>query len=161
MPLRVLTLIPPALVVGLAVPVLAGPVVCRTGFEAPLDRDGRREGPPLEVTRCGAVQTVPELLERRYASWTAPYARGVDLTHQITDLFGIAMGGGDGTRVMGLGFTDQTIVWDGSAVEGTYRTLLEEQSPPLPLRVADRIDGGGNPGALPNLSRRQAIRGLW
>jgi hypothetical protein len=71
------------------------------------------------------------------------------------------MGGGDGTRVMGLGFTDQTIVWDGSAVEGTYRTLLEEQSPPLPLRVADRIDGGGSPGALPNLSRRQAIRGLW
>jgi len=161
MPMRLLALIPPALVLGLAAPLLAGPVVCRTGFEAPLDRDGRREGPPLEVTRCGAVQTVPELLERRYASWTAPYARGVDLTHQITDLFGIARGGGDGSRVMGLGFTDQTIVWDGSAIENPYRTLIEEQSPPLPLRVADRSDGAGSPGALPNLSRPQGIRGLW
>ncbi len=159
--MRLLALMAPVLVLGPAMPVLAGPVVCRTGYEAPLDRDGRREGPPVEVTRCGAVQTVPELLERRYASWTAPYARGVDLTHQITDLFGIAMGGGNGSRVMGLGFTDQTIVWDGSAIENTYRTLLEEQSPPLPLRVADRFSGDGSPGALPNLSRPQGIRGLW
>lgn len=159
--MRLLALMAPVLVLGPAMPVLAGPVVCRTGYEAPLDRDGRREGPPVEVTRCGAVQTVPELLERRYASWTAPYARGVDLTHQITDLFGIAMGGGNGSRVMGLGFTDQTIVWDGSAIENTYRSLLEEQSPPLPLRVADRFSGDGSPGALPNLSRPQGIRGLW
>ncbi len=159
--MRLLALMAPVLVLGPAMQVLAGPVVCRTGYEAPLDRDGRREGPPVEVTRCGAVQTVPELLERRYASWTAPYARGVDLTHQITDLFGIAMGGGNGSRVMGLGFTDQTIVWDGSAIENTYRTLLEEQSPPLPLRVADRFSGDGSPGALPNLSRPQGIRGLW
>jgi hypothetical protein len=146
MTLRVLTVLSPALMLGLAGPVLSGPVVCRTGFEAPMDRDGRREGLPLEVTRCGAVQTEPELLERRYASWTAPYARGVDLTHQITDLFGIAMGGGDGSRLMGLGFTDQTIVWDGSAVEATYRSLLEEQSPLLPLRVSDRL---------------APVRGLW
>ena len=159
--MRVLALIAPVLALGLAGPVLAGPVVCRTGFEAPLDRDGRREGGPIEVTRCGPVQTVPQLLERRYASWTAPYARGVDLTHQLTDLFGIAMGGGDGSRVMGLGFTDQTIVWDGSAIENTYRSLLEEQSPPLPLRVADRFNGDGSPGTLPNLSRPQPIRGLW
>ena len=159
--MRLLALMAPVLVLGPAMPVLAGPVVCRTGYEAPLDRDGRREGPPVEVTRCGAVQTVSELLERRYASWTAPYARGVDLTHQITDLFGIAMGGGNGSRVMGLGFTDQTIVWDGSAIENTYRSLLEEQSPPLPLRVADRFSGDGSPGALPNLSRPQGIRGLW
>lgn len=159
--MRLLALMAPVLVLGPAMPVLAGPVVCRTGYEAPLDRDGRREGPPVEVTRCGAVQTVPELLEHRYASWTAPYARGVDLTHQITDLFGIAMGGGNGSRVMGLGFTDQTIVWDGSAIENTYRSLLEEQSPPLPLRVADRFSGDGSPGALPNLSRPQGIRGLW
>ncbi|MFW6732121.1 MAG: Occludin/ELL family protein [Synechococcus sp.] len=140
MPLRLLALFSTALVLAQAGPALAGPVMCRTSLEAPLDREGRREGLPLEVTRCGAVQTVPELLERRYASWTAPYARGVDLTHQLTDLFGIAMGGGDGSRVMGLGFTDQTIVWDGSAVEATYRSLLNEQSAPLPLRVADRLE---------------------
>lgn len=41
--------------------------------------------------------TVPELEEQRYFSYRAPFARGVDLTHQITDLLGLAMGGGDGT----------------------------------------------------------------
>ncbi len=41
--------------------------------------------------------TVPELVEQRYFSYSAPFARGVDLTHQITDLLGLAMGGGDGT----------------------------------------------------------------
>jgi hypothetical protein len=47
------------------------------------------------------------------------------------------MGGGDGTRVMGFGFPDQTIVWDGSAIENTYRSQLQQQSRPLPQRVID------------------------
>jgi hypothetical protein len=33
-----------------------------------------------------------------YYSYRAPFARGVDMTHQITDLLGIAMGGGEGNR---------------------------------------------------------------
>ena len=44
---------------------------------------------PVEVTRCSAVVTVPQLVERRYYSYTSPYARGVDITHQITDILGI------------------------------------------------------------------------
>jgi hypothetical protein len=113
-------------------PAQAGPVICTTTYEAPL-----ASGQPVEVTRCGVLQTTAELIDRRFFSYTSPYARGVDITHQITDLLGISMGGGDGTKVMGLGFPDQTIIWDGSAVENTYRALLEEQSPPLPLRVSD------------------------
>jgi len=104
-------------------------------------------------------------MTRRFYSYTAPYARGIDVTHQITDILGIAMGGGDGTKVMGLGFPDQTIVWDGSAVENTYQVLLEQQSHPLPWRTADVSNGfctglarGGcstpSPAAAP-------IRGLW
>ena len=31
---------------------------------------------------------------------------------------------------MGLGFPDQTIIWDGSAVENTTNALLEEQALP-------------------------------
>jgi hypothetical protein len=107
-------------------------VLCNTTLEAPLGSSA-----PVEVTRCGVVQTVPALVQRRYFSYRSPFARGVDLTHQITDFFGIAMGGGDGTKVMGLGFPDQAIVWDGSAVENTMNVLLEEQSDPLPLRTAD------------------------
>lgn len=113
-------------------PAQAGPVICTTTYEAPL-----ASGQPVEVTRCGVLQTTAELIDRRFFSYTSPYARGVDITHQITDLLGISMGGGDGTKVMGLGFPDQTIIWDGSAVENTYRALLEEQSTPLPLRVSD------------------------
>lgn len=88
-------------------PAAAGPVVCTTTLEAPNSSGQALNGGaagPVEVTRCGVVQTTPQLMEQRFFSYTAPFARGVSLTNQITDLFGIAMGGGDGTRVMGFGF---------------------------------------------------------
>jgi hypothetical protein len=114
-------------------PVAAGPVLCKTTLEAPLGSSA-----PVEVTRCGAIETVPDRIERRYYGWRAPFARGVSLTHQITDVLGIAMGGGvNGNRIMGLGFPDQAIVWDGSAVENTALSLLEEQNVAMPLRTAD------------------------
>jgi hypothetical protein len=150
-----------------ATPVAAGPVVCTTSLEAP-----QASGVPVEVTRCGPVVTTPELVERRFYGWTSPYARGIDITHQITDLLGIAMGGGDGTKVMGFGFPDQTIVWDGSALETTTAVLLEQQGSPLPWRTADLSNGfcqglpkgtctGG--GAAPRWPQRgsSTIRGLW
>lgn len=130
----------------------AGPVVCTTTLEPPL-LSGARSGVgasagelgvasgPVEVTRCGQVQTPPALMEKRFYSFRAPYAPGVSLTNQITDLFGIALGGVDGTRVMGLGFPDQAIVWDGTAVENTYRVLLEQQSGPMPWRTVDVPNG--------------------
>ena len=130
----------------------AGPVVCTTTLEPPL-LSGARSGVgasagelgvasgPVEVTRCGQVQTPPALMDKRFYSFRAPYAPGVSLTNQITDLFGIALGGVDGTRVMGLGFPDQAIVWDGTAVENTYRVLLEQQSGPMPWRTVDVPNG--------------------
>ena len=130
----------------------AGPVVCTTTLEPPLLGDARSgvgasagelgvASGPVEVTRCGQVQTPPALMEKRFYSFRAPYAPGVSLTNQITDLFGIALGGVDGTRVMGLGFPDQAIVWDGTAVENTYRVLLEQQSRPMPWRTVDVPNG--------------------
>ena len=131
------SLVLPAGLAALAIPsASAGPVVCRTSIEAPLD------GSPLvEVSRCAPVTTTPELMEQRFFSYTAPYARGVSVVNQITDVLGIAMGGREGNRVMGLGFPDQTIVWDGSAVENTYQVLLDHQSTPLPWRTADVSNG--------------------
>jgi len=154
-------------------PLQAGPVLCTTTLEAPPLAASGPPAAPVEVTRCGVVTTVPELLNRQFYAWTSPYARGVDITHQITDFFGIAMGGGDGTRVMGLGFPDQTIVWDGSAIENTAKVLLQDQSPIVPLRTGDLpnvfgsslggsalpSDGGygiGTPSPYPPSSR-----GLW
>ena len=132
-----------ALMAGpLAVPALAGPVVCTTTLEAPPQASaGASPAAPVEVTRCGTVQTAPQLMEERFFSYTGPFARGVSLRNQITDLFGIAMGGRDGNRVMGLGFADQTIVWDGSAVENTTNFLLDQQSDPMPLRTGDISSG--------------------
>ena len=91
----------------------------------------------MEVTRCGSVERADTLVENRFYTWTAPYARGVDVIHQVTDLLGIAMAGPEGNRLMGLGFPDQTIIWDGSAVENTTNALLEEQSAPIPWRTVD------------------------
>ena len=156
----VLPAVPPRL-------AMAGPVVCTTTLEAPSGATA-----PVEVTRCGPVVTTPELVERRFYGWTSPYARGIDITHQITDLLGIAMGGGDGTKVMGFGFPDQTIVWDGSALETTTQVLLEQQGSALPWRTADLSNGfcqglpkGGCPGssAVPRWPQASSrlIRGLW
>ncbi|MCP9927395.1 Occludin/ELL family protein [Cyanobium sp. CH-040] len=125
-----------------AQPATAGPVVCTTTLEAPpASSAGASLAAPVEITRCGSVQTASELMEQRFYSYTAPFARGVSLSNQITDLFGIAMGGVEGNRVMGFGFTDQTIVWDGSAVENTTNFLLDQQSDPMPLRTGDISSG--------------------
>ena len=143
-------------------PALAGPMLCSTTFEAPLGSSSDTNLTPIEVTRCGPVQTSAELMDQRAFSYTSPFARGIDITHQITDLLGISMGGGNGTKVMGFGFPDQTIVWDGSAIENTYRSQLNEQSDPLPLRVADLESpySGSLRKRMP-LPEAQAVRGLW
>ena len=152
----------------LAGTALAGPVVCTTTLEAPQARQGMQASMrPVELTRCGAVQTTPQLVEQRFYSYTAPFARGVDITHQITDLLGISMGGGDGTKVMGFGFPDQTIVWDGTALDITYQVLLEKQSELIPWRTGDVGNGfssslgsAASSGATA-ASFRAPVRGLW
>ena len=47
------------------------------------------------------------------------------------------MGGGDGTRLMGLGFPDQAFIWDGSAIENTTTQLMDQQVNLVPRRTAD------------------------
>ena len=149
-------------------PAEAGPVVCTSTLEAPNSSGQELDAGTsvlAEVTRCGVVQTTPQLMEQRFYSYTAPFARGVSLTNQITDLFGIAMGGGDGTRVMGFGFPDQTIIWDGTAVENTYQVLLQQQSDPMPWRTGDLSNGYsgslGSAGAVIQRSYSFPVRGLW
>ena len=119
-------------------------VICTTNVEASLaPRPGGGLAQPQEVTRCGQVQSSAELLEQQFYAYTAPYARGVAVTHQLTDLIGLSMGGGDGTRLMGLGFPEQTILWDGEAVEATTKALLQRQSTPISWRTADLPNGYG------------------
>lgn len=155
-----------------AVAAQAGPVVCSTSIEAPDMGPLRPYGAgPVEVTRCGPVVTVPEVMRASYYSYRAPFARGVDITHQITDVLGIAMGGVEGNRVMGFGFPDQAIVWDGSAVENSYRYLFQTQHDPTPVRTADMsspfatsVVGGAaadGPPRSPSPAYTSSVRGLW
>ena len=118
--------------------VLAGPLVCTTSVEAPPPGSGSA---PVEVTVCHPTETTSELVNRRFYTWTSPMARGVDPLHQLTDVLGIAVGGIEGNRFMGFGFPDQTLIWDGSALQNTTGALLEEQSPPLPIRTLDISSG--------------------
>ncbi|MFM7677130.1 MAG: Occludin/ELL family protein [Synechococcus sp.] len=161
-----------------ASPAAAGPVVCTTTLEAPLagsGPNGMNASGPVEVTRCAEVQTTANLMQERFFTYTSPFARSIDITHQVTDLLGIAMGGGDGTRVMGFGFLDQTIVWDASALNNTYTEVLNQQSSPLYWRTEDIPNGyssslgtGGGGGATMPVARDvdpvwspPPIRGLW
>ena len=110
-------------------------------------------------------------MEERFYSWTAPYASGVDLLHQVTDLLGIAVAGPQGNRFMGFGFPDQTIIWDGTAVENTYTMLLEDQSDPIPWRTVDIPNGfsgslaedigSPSPDLLQDEDAFQLVRALW
>ena len=133
-----------------APPIQAGPVLCSSSLEA-----GEPGTAPVEVTVCEPVQSTSELVTQRFFTWTAPYARGVDLMHQITDLFGVALAGTDGNRLMGLGFPDQTIIWDSSSIHSTMAALLEQQSPAIPWRTMDLPNGfsaglsGDVPGTVP------------
>jgi hypothetical protein len=139
-------------------------VVCTTTLEAPQATQAgqvmQASVRPVELTRCGGVTTTPQLVEQRFYSYTAPFARGVDITHQITDLLGISMGGGDGNKLMGFGFPDQTIVWDGTALDNTYQVLLEKQSDLIPLRTAD-VGNGFSSSLGSAASFRAPVRGLW
>ena len=135
-----------ALALAPSAPAQAGPVVCVSSLEAPLPLKGAAAAAssplsPVLMTRCGPVVTTPQLVERRAYTWTAPFAQGVDLVHQFTDVLGIAVAGRDGSTVMGLGFPDQTLIWDATAIETTNRVLLEAQSNPMPLRTADVFNG--------------------
>ena len=123
----------------LGAPAVAGPVICTTTLEAPDPSAEIRS--PVEVTTCESVETTRELVNRRFFTWRAPYARGVDMMHQFTDLLGIAVGGPEGNRLMGFGFPEQAVIWDASAVGNTIEALIEEQSPTRPWRTMDLSNG--------------------
>ena len=166
----------PAAAALLAGGALAGPVLCTTTLEAPPLPAGASDPQSyglVEVTRCGVTQTVPEVMTRRFYGWSSPFARAVDVTHQITDLLGIAMGGGDGTKVMGFGYLDQTLIWDGSAMTNTAGALMEEQFVPIPIRTSDLPSAYGASigegqaveadllAPQPPMSWPEPVRGMW
>ncbi|MCP9834095.1 MULTISPECIES: Occludin/ELL family protein [unclassified Cyanobium] len=152
---------------SLLAPAIAGPVLCTTTLEAPTPASAGTG--PVEVTRCGVTRSAPELMEQRFYSFSAPFAQGVNLLHQITDILGLSIPGRDGSKVVAFGFPDQNIIWDGTAVQNTAAVMLSEQSSLMPLRTSDITNGFSTSlGAGPTYVRPPAsttwtapIRGLW
>jgi hypothetical protein len=121
-------------------PAQAGPVVCTTTLEAPLAGTGNSTRPPsapVEVTRCGEVQTTAELFEQRAYTWRSTFCpRGQP--HQPDHRHpGHRHGRSPGQPRDGVRLPEQAIVWDSSAIGNTTAALLEEQSAPMPFRDAD------------------------
>ena len=87
---------------------MEGPLKCTISIEAlPLGIGSA----PVEVTVCHPTETTSELINRRSSTWNSSMARGVDPLHQLTDVLGIAVGGIEGNRFMGLGFPDAIPLW--------------------------------------------------
>ncbi|MBW4532060.1 MAG: hypothetical protein KME02_15350 [Aphanothece saxicola GSE-SYN-MK-01-06B] len=153
----------------LLVPAIAGPVLCTTTLEAPMPASAGTG--PVEVTRCGVARSAPEVMQQRFYSFSAPFAQGVNLLHQITDPLGLSIPGRDGGKIVAFGFPDQNIVWDGTAIENTASVMLTDQSTLMPLRTSDITNGFSTSlgaGAGPTYVRPPAsttwtppIRGLW
>ena len=159
----------PFAAVSLLAPAIAGPVLCTTTLEAPMPAS--RGTGPVEVTRCGVTRSAPELMQQRFYSFSAPFAQGVNLLHQITDPLGLSIPGRDGGKIVAFGFPDQNIIWDGTAIENTASVMLTDQSSLMPLRTSDITNGFSTSlgaGAGPTYVRPPAsttwtppIRGLW
>lgn len=60
---------------------LAGPIVCTSTLEAP-DSSASQSAAPVALTTCFPIETTAARIELENHSWTAPYARGVDVVHQ-------------------------------------------------------------------------------
>ncbi len=159
----------PFAALSLLAPAIAGPVLCTTTLEAPTPASA--SSGPVEVTRCGVTRSAPEVMEQRFYSYSAPFAQGVNLLHQVTDVLGLSIPGRDGNRIVAFGFPDQNIIWDGTAVENTASVMLSEQSSLMPQRTADITNGFGTSLAVPagstsptppaSSSWTLPVRGLW
>ena len=109
----------------------AGPLVCTTTYNE------TSNGTKLESNICEDVETQHERIEDDIYTWRAPYSSGIGLLQGITEDLGLAFGGINGTNFVGIGYPDQTIVWDGGILQKSIEELLELQTEPLPFRTAD------------------------
>jgi len=109
----------------------AAPLVCTTTYNE------TSNGTKLESNICQNIETQNERIEHDIYTWRAPYSSGIGLFQGITEDLGLAFGGINGTNFVGIGYPDQTIVWDGGILQKSIEELLELQTEPLPFRTAD------------------------
>ncbi len=109
----------------------AAPLVCTTIYNS------TGSGTELERSSCKSIETQNERIEEVIYTWRAPYSSGIGLFQGIAEDLGLAFGGINGTHIVGIGYPEQTIVWDGGLLQKSVQELLEIQTEPIPLRTAD------------------------
>ncbi|MCB4377914.1 hypothetical protein [Synechococcus sp. MU1650] len=109
----------------------AAPLVCTTTYNS------TGGGTALETSVCKSIETQNERIGEEIYTWRPPYSSGIGVFQGIAEDLGLAFGGINGTHFVGIGYPDQTIVWDGGILQKSIEELLELQAEPLPLRTAD------------------------
>ena len=109
----------------------AAPLVCTTAYNS------TNGGTALETSICKSIETQDERIGKEIYTWRAPYSSGIGLFQGIAEDLGLAFGGINGTNFVGIGYPEQTIVWDGGILQKSAQELLELQTELLPLRTAD------------------------
>ena len=110
----------------------AAPLVCTTTYN-----NSTGGGTELESSICKSVETQNERVGEEIYTWRAPYSSGIGLFQGIAEDLGLAFGGVNGTNFVGIGYPDQTIVWDAGILQRSVQELLDLQTEPMPLRTAD------------------------
>ena len=109
----------------------AAPLVCTSIYNK------TSSGTELESNTCQSIETQNERIDEEIYTWRPPYSSGIGVFQGIAEDLGLAFGGINGTHFVGIGYPDQTIVWDGGILQKSVQELLELQTEPLPLRTAD------------------------
>ena len=109
----------------------AAPLVCTTTYNS------TNGGAELKTSSCKSIESQNERLDEEIYTWRSPYSSGIGLFQGIAEDLGLAFGGNNGTHFVGIGYPEQTIVWDGGILQKSVQELLELQAEPLPLRTAD------------------------
>ena len=130
----------------------ATPLVCTTTY------NNTGVGTVLESSVCKSIESQNERLGEEIYTWRAPYSSGIGLFQGIAEDLGLAFGGINGTHIVGFGYPEQTIGWDGGILQKSVKELLELQAEALPLRTADLTNAFES--SLANASFEETIPNL-
>jgi len=103
---------------------------------------------PVNITDCREITSEADIFENNFYSYSAPFSLGVSIPYELSDILGLSLGKEQGTLVKALGFPEQKIDWDGTALSNTFKTFLTKQSRHSPIRTEPI--GNGFCAQLPN-----------
>lgn len=93
------------------------------------------QGIPVKITDCREISSEDSIFEKNFFSYSSPFSLGVSIPYQLSDILGLSIKGEQGTLIKAVGFPEQKIDWDGTALNNTYKTFMSKQSRRMPIRT--------------------------